>query len=57
VATFILEHAYGKLTNGAVIDRVWRRFFQGFDREIAAGAVRRLADELDDEKILVFTLL
>lgn len=57
VGTFILEHSYGKLTNAAIIDRVWSRYFSEVDREVANGAVREFFGVLDSEKLLVFTLV
>jgi radical SAM superfamily enzyme YgiQ (UPF0313 family) len=57
VGTFILEHSYGKLTNAAIIDRVWRRYFSQADREVVREIVREFFSMLDSERVVVFTLV
>jgi radical SAM superfamily enzyme YgiQ (UPF0313 family) len=57
IGTFIMEHSYGKLTNKAIIDCVWRRYFRESNRGVASDIVREFFDLLDSEKLIVFTLV
>lgn len=57
VASFIFEHCYGKLTNEALVDRVWQNFYPDSERQDVRALVLKFLENLDKEKLCVFARL
>ncbi|HLP80550.1 MAG TPA: PqqD family peptide modification chaperone [Nitrosomonas sp.] len=57
VSTFIYEHCYGRLLTRDIIDKVRQKFFPEEDREDIKSLVLEFFEDLDAEKLIVFTKL
>lgn len=55
ISTFIYEHCYGRMSTGAIIDKLWQSFFPQADREDVKSLVIQFLASLDAEKLIIFT--